>query len=491
MTAASRVNAHGTMGLGRWSIYINNGFWKPRDFDVLIIELLQYAIQGRVSGILLGVPSRHGKSTLISKNFCSYFLSYFPNEQVILSSYSQGLASEFGGQVKDIVNHYGYLSPYKPTIRSDSKAKNKFKLNEPYRGQMLSAGAGGSIMGYGAGLLIVDDPIKNVAEAESKVRQAKLKDWWGGTIKSRVQRRSNGLPPIKIVIAQRLHLKDLHGIIKETEPTIPANDAFRILRNGGSIDPNTWVDFNLPAICDSEDDILGRKIGEVLWEEQRDYEWLMAEKRSMGSYLFNSIYQGQPVERDGEIFKREWFQDEVNHKLTCLIDPKDIPKDLPQLRYWDFGASGDAGDGTSAILTSYDGEYLYVLDLVAGKFSSLKVLKTFKRLCKKDGKATRVMVEQEPGSGSKLLIKKFRREEDLRGYNIRADKVQVSKKVRAFDLEGLAEDRRIKMVPAHWNNKLIDQLVAFTGEDGGEDDIVDTITGSCRFRTRPRRRVKA
>ena len=63
MTAANRVNAHGTMGLGRWSIYINNGFWKPRDFDVLIIELLQYAIQGRVSGILLGVPSRLGMST--------------------------------------------------------------------------------------------------------------------------------------------------------------------------------------------------------------------------------------------------------------------------------------------------------------------------------------------------------------------------------------------------------------------------------------------
>lgn len=47
------------------------------------------------------------------------------------------------------------------------------------------------------------------------------------------------------------------------------------------------------------------------------------------------------------------------------------------------------------------------------------------------------------------------------------------------------------MVPAHWNSKLIDQLVVFTGEDGGEDDIVDTITGSCRFWTRPRRRVKA
>ncbi len=25
------------------------------------------------------------------------------------------------------------------------------------------------------------------------------------------------------------------------------------------------------------------------------------------------------------------------------------------------------------------------------------------------------------------------------------------------------------MIPAHWNNNLIDQLVVFTGEDGDED----------------------
>ena len=58
-------------------------------------------------------------------------------------------------------------------------------------------------------------------------------------------------------------------------------------------------------------------------------------------------------------------------------------------------------------------------------------------------------------------------------------------------MKGLAEEKRFKVVHAHWNNNLIDLLVAFTSEDGGEDDIVDTITGSCRFWTRPRRRVKA
>ena len=129
-------------GIGEWSILINNGYWKPRNFDVLMIELLGYALQGKVSKILLGVPSRHGKSTLISKNFASYFLAHYPNDKVILTAYSQGLASEFGGQVKDVLNYYGGISPYNVSLSTDSKAKNKFNLNHPYRGQMLATGAG-------------------------------------------------------------------------------------------------------------------------------------------------------------------------------------------------------------------------------------------------------------------------------------------------------------------------------------------------------------
>lgn len=486
----SRTN-HGVLGLGRWSIYINNGYWQPRDFDVLIIELLQYALQGRVSKILLGVPSRHGKSTLISKNFASYFLAHFPNDKVILTAYSQGLASEFGGQVKDVLNYYGNLSPYKVSLSTDSKAKNKFKLNHPYHGQMLAVGAGGSILGFGAGLFIVDDPIKNVADAESKVKQQRLADWFGGTAKTRLERRSNGLPPIMLVIAQRLHLKDLHGIIRETEPTIDAKTGLQILRNGGTIDPNTWIDLNIPAICDSPDDLLGREIGEALWPAQRSTEWLMAEKRAMGSYLFNAIYQGQPVERDGNIFKREWFMDDRTHHIYNQITRDELPKDLPMLRYWDFAASGKDGDQTSGLLTGYDGENLYFIDLVHGNWSSNEVLKRFKKTAHRDGRGVLIKIEQEPGSGSKLLISRFRNEKSLRKHHIRADKVHLKKNVRSFDLEALAEDHRCYFVKADWNIDLIDQLVSFTGKEGAADDMVDTATGSARHWLRPKRKIKA
>ena len=493
MISAEQVaqGEHGVLGLGRWSIYINNGYWQPRNFDVLIIELLQYALQGRVSKILLGVPSRHGKSTLISKNFASYFLAHFPNDKVILTAYSQGLASEFGGQVKDVLNYYGGLSPYKVSLSTDSKAKNKFKLNHPYHGQMLAVGAGGSILGFGAGLFIVDDPIKNVADAESKVKQQRLADWFGGTAKTRLERRSNGLPPIMLVIAQRLHLKDLHGIIRETEPTIPAKEGLAILRGGGTIDPNTWIDLNIPAICDSPDDILGRKIGEALWPAQRSTEWLMAEKKAMGSYLFNAIYQGQPVERDGNIFKREWFMNETTHRIYNQISKKDLPDDLPMLRYWDFAASGKDGDQTSGLLTGYDGENLYFIDLVHGNWSSNEVLKRFKKTAHRDGRGVLIKIEQEPGSGSKLLISRFRNEKDLRKYHIRADKVNLKKNVRSFDLEAIAEDQKCYFVKAPWNIDLIDQLVSFTGKEGASDDMVDTATGSARHWLRPKRKIKA
>ena len=478
-------------GIGEWSILINNGYWKPRNFDILIIELLGYALQGKVSKILLGVPSRHGKSTLISKNFASYFLAHFPNDKVILTAYSQGLASEFGGQVKDVLNHYGHLSPYNVSLSTDSKAKNKFKLNHPYKGQMLATGSGGSILGFGAGLFIIDDPIKNIADAESQVKQQRLADWFGGTAKTRLERRANGLPPIMLVIAQRLHLKDLHGIIRETEPIIDAKTGLNLLRNGETIDPNVWIDLNIPAICDSQDDILGRQPGEVLWAEQRDHDWLLAERKAMGSYLFNAIYQGQPVEREGNIFKRAWFMDENTNTIYNQITLQQVPEDIPMLRYWDFASSGKKGDGTSGLLTGFDGENLYFIDLVAGKFSSNETLKQFKKTAKKDGKHVMIKIEQEPGAGSKLLIQRFRNEKTLKRYRIRADKVNLAKNVRSFDLEALAEDGKCYFVEAPWNIKLIDQLVSFTGKDGNEDDIVDTATGSARHWLRPKRKINA
>ena len=475
-----------------WLYGVNqdNSNWHIRDFDIEIARLIDAAIDGRVSKILLSIPSRHGKSTLISKYLASYFLSYYPNDHVILSAYSQSLASQFGGQVKDLINYYGsQLSPYNVQLSTDSHAKNKFNLKD-YDGQMIAVGANGSLMGFGAGLFIVDDPIKNVADADSQVKQDNLREWFNGVARSRLERRTNGRPPIIIVIAQRLHLKDLHGIIKETSPYIDGKEAFEILDNGGTIPFNTWVDLNIPAICTHpEQDILGRKYGEVLWPYQRSYEWLMDERKEIGSYLFNAIYQGEPQERDGNIFKREWFMDPETHEIYRQLDS--IPDGLPRMRYWDFGASGKKGDATAGALTAWDGNNLYILDINSGKYSASQVLSTFERTAIRDGVDTRIRIEQEPGAGSKLLINQFRKNPTFKKYNIRGDKVKLKKNVRSFNLEALAESGRVYWLKGDWNIDIIDHLVSFTGQDGKPDDITDSLTGSVNIWKKPKMKVIA
>jgi hypothetical protein len=466
---------------------VNNGAWFPRDFDVIIIELLQYALQGRANKLLFSLPRRHGKSTLISHNFISYFMAHYPWDDVILSSYTQHLASDFGRACKLILDEYGHLSPYDVRLSKDSKANNKFHLAKPYTGRMLAVGSNGGIIGFGASLFVVDDPIKNSKEAKSLTIQRNLEEWIMGTAKTSLETRANGLPPIMIIIAQRLNVNDLHGIIKQNEPWITGREALQILRNGGSIPNDVWVDVNFPAICENpQEDLLGRSKNQVLWSEQRDYEWLMAEKRAMGSFLFNAIYQGNPQQPEGFVFKREWFYDQKGEPLTSILTNQNyLPSESNKIRYWDFAASGDKGDAAAGMRTLYDDDCLVFDGLVHGFFTADQMLNRYISTTIKDTRRAKSIVEQESGSGTKLLIQRFKQDKRLKGYNIIPDKVNASKMDRSFDLEVLCETGRIRFNTSTMTlqdiKKTIDELINFTGEEGGEDNIVDTMTGSARY----------
>lgn len=477
-----------TLGLIEWSMHINEGYWQPRDFDILIIELLQYAMQGKCSKILLSVPPRHGKSTLISKNFISYFMAHFPEEQVILTSYSQELASEFGSDVKNILDMYGYLSPYNPRLSKSSKSKKNFHLQDPYNGRMKATGSYGSILGFGAGVFVIDDPLKNIEEANSPKIQRRLQRWYTTTARTRLEKRENGLPSIMIVIAQRLHIKDLQGIIKEKEPYIDAKIALQKLRNGEHIPENTWIDFNLPALATEDNDILGRYMNEPLWAEQKNYEALQSEKETMGTYLFNAIYQGNPRIPEGNMFKRKWFYDK-HDKIRNIIPHDTIPKHRVH-RYFDVASGGPEGDETSGYLTSYDGTNMYILHAHNNHYWPNELARAVIRQTIDDNynyNLTLCKIEQEGGSHSPVLINQIQHDPKIlkNSIRIRADNVRKlgNKRDRASQLVALAEFNHLywsDQIPLDVIEETIEQLIDFTGEEGKHDDRVDSLSGNAR-----------
>jgi hypothetical protein len=521
------------LGPGTFALEASNGRWRAFKHLVVVIELLMYLVQGRFNRLMVFMPPRHGKSWLISKYFLAWFLGSFPDLRVILATRDATFSAKWGRITKQLLEKYGkrlfvkeigykdengelkrIIEPNQVELDKSSNASYRWDIKD-HDGGLFTAGIGTGILGEGAHGLIIDDPSKGFKKVNSKAHQLELNDWFYTEGTTRLDKdMDTGRNPWIIYIAQRLGTKDLAGQILNGfhdddpgEPHIDASEALEILRGGGSIEPGTWVVLNLPALAE-ENDILGRSEGEALCPQIKDEEELRKIQKAMGSFRFEAIYQGNPREREGKIFKREWFLDERGEILgSILTNSQKLPDPLNELRYWDFAASGEEGDNLAATKTGYyqttrmiEGAAINLNEMVVrgllhGKYSSNQVLNRFEKITIKDGKSCKRMVEQEPGSMAKLLITKFRRNRKLKGYpKIQADKVKDSKLDRSFDLEVMAETGRLLFdtdsLSTSEIKKIVYELIEFTGEEGGEDNITDTLTGSARHWERRRRKVK-
>ena len=480
-----------------FALKASHGTWLLFNHLKIVCELLTYVVTGRLSRLMIFMPPRHGKSELISYYFLTWFLGNWPDKHVILTTHSANFSRKWGRRVRNLLSYIGTAAfREKIELAEDSQAAHSWNIKN-HSGGLVTAGVGGSILGEGADGFIIDDPTKGFKKARSKTHQKELNDWWYTEAKTRLNAGiKDGSKPWVIGIWQRLNIDDLAGQIlwkKEgdkrvpNEPQMPFEEAIEILRNGGSIPYGTWVILNLPAIA-MENDPLGRQPGEPLWPEQKPIEELEQIKREMGSFRFNAVYQGEPREPEGNVFFREWFK---NSKVPDNEMDKMVAK-LPSLRYWDLGASGEDGDPTAANLSYWDGEYLYLRKQLNRKLTAKGVLDYFKDICIRDGINTLVFVEQEPGASPKVLIRTLQHLPGLSMHKIRPDNVAHAgdKLTRSFDLQALAEDGKVLIAESIFE-MVVDELVEFTGEEGGMDNITDTCTGAARFWTRKRPKVNA
>lgn len=240
--------------------------------------------QGKTKRLMIFLPPRHSKSMTISETFPSYFIGKNPTRRVILTSYGDSLARKFGRSNLTKLNQYG-KTIFNIEISKKNAAANNWGI-EGERGGMIATGIGGSITGEGADLLILDDLIKNRQEADSITYRNMVWDEWQNTLLTRLQ--PDGAV---ILIMTRWHEDDIAG---------------RLL-NPDYGDVEDWEIIKLPAEAEAGD-ILGREIGEPLWEEMGfGKEWIQQRKTAVGNRVWTSLYQQSPTAEEGNIFRSEWF----------------------------------------------------------------------------------------------------------------------------------------------------------------------------------------
>jgi len=242
--------------------------------------------------IILNTPPRHGKSRLVSQSAPAWYLELFPDRDVIMTSHSQELATKFGREVRNtIIDNEDKLTV---RLSPDSKAKHRWNTQEG--GGMVSIGVEGGITGFGAHLILIDDPFKTRLEAESPTYRQRVWDWWTDTLSSRLE--PNGSV---VIIMQRWHGDDLVGRLIEQMKT-----------NKDDPDQIQWEVINLPAIIETPEQAeacpLGREIGTPLWPERYTAEALAKIKATTSSIGWASQYQQKPTPDEGALFRRKYFR---------------------------------------------------------------------------------------------------------------------------------------------------------------------------------------
>jgi len=309
-----------------------------------LMRVEQYIRTGGKEGIgrlMVFMPPRHGKSELVSVRFPAWFLGRNPDMRVILASCTASLATGFSRQVRDTIRGDAFSAVYGSksglpgdeyvVLSQESRSAEAWDI-EGHAGGLVAAGVGGSIVGRGMHLGIVDDPIKNREEAESKIGRESVDKWYRSTFYTRLE--DGGAI---VLMHQRWHFDDLAGRLLR-----------RMVEEDGA---DQWTVLNLPAIAEpwaravATDEVikaakagwwkcadaLGRSPGEPLWGSKYDSDALSRIGANVGMYDWDAMYQQRPQRLEGSLIKAYDIHQ---------IRPDQVPDGLREVRYWDLAVSG-------------------------------------------------------------------------------------------------------------------------------------------------------
>ncbi len=411
------------------AITLSDGLWYLSPHLKLISDKIA-EIREHPIKLIVTLPPQHGKSELVSHWTPVWFLNEWPSNKVILASYEASWAAYWGRKARNGIQDNEDKLDIRMSMDSTARAFWELKSG----GGMWTAGVGGPITGKGANLLIIDDPIKNYAEAYSPVYREAIDQWYQTTAYTRLRPGAS-----IIIIMTRWHNDDLLG---------------RIIgkKKGG------WDIINLPALAEA-DDPLGREEGEALWPVQFDRDTLLEKAEVMGGLSgrnWLSLYQQRPVKEGGNIFRSEWWKTYREPPGFQMIG-----------QYWDTAfKKGAKTDYSVCVTLGRHKKGICVIDVFRAKLEFPELLRQAK--AEYNLHKPHILKVEDSASGTPLIQTLTR---DT-GLPIMAIKPIGSKEVRANQITGIVEAGRVSLPEqAEWLAIFLDEMTSFPA--GVHDDIVD------------------
>jgi predicted phage terminase large subunit-like protein len=293
--------------------------------------------QDKLYDLIINIPPGTSKSTIATVMLPAWSWTIDPRIRNLTASYSASLSTDHAVKSRDIIKSDKYKL-YFPDISIKSDQDNKTHYKNEFGGERYATSVTGTVTGFHAHLIIVDDPL-NPKGASSEADRLTANNFMDVTLSTR--KVSKSVTPT-ILVMQRLHEKDCTG---------------------------NWLDKegkNLKHIClpgELSNDVKpielrDKYINGLLDTKRLNRKDLQELKVNLGSYGYAGQIMQTPSPLDGGIWQK-WIKP---------IADKELDELLPNLQSlgsdWDLAYTEKESNSASAYVTAgkYDNK-MYIDDL--------------------------------------------------------------------------------------------------------------------------------
>ncbi|HEX3350085.1 MAG TPA: phage terminase large subunit [Acetobacteraceae bacterium] len=402
---------------------------KPAAHHQLLLGALGRVAEGEVDRLMVLMPPGAAKSTYGSVLFPAWWFMRHPRSSVIAACHTAGLATYFGQRARATIAENGDVLGY--ALAQGSRAADRWRTDGG--GEYFAAGVRGPLTGRRADLVIIDDPVKGFADADSPGQREHVWNWYRADLTTRLKPRGR-----IVLIMTRWHADDLGG---------------RLLESGDS-----WEVLKLPALSPE---------GVPLWPAHQDAAALERVRANVGARVWSALYQQEPRPDEGALFPVE----------RIAVVGAEAAAGARAVRAWDLAAtaavSGRDPDWTVGLkLAREGGGRCVVQDVVRLRGGPHEVEEVIVRTAAADGRDVTVALPQDPGQAGKQQVAWLAAR--LAGYRITASPETGSKVTRASVVASQAEAGNLAVAAAAWNRAFIEELRDFP--HGRKDDQVDALS---------------
>ena len=451
--------------------------WIHKDIARRLQRFSEQVARQESPRLMLLVPPRHGKSELASIRLPAWHLGHHPTHEVIDCGYNLGLPLKWSRKVRGLLRSPMYQTIFEQTLLDpDSQGAEEWLTTKG--GGFTAAGVGGGITGKGAHILIIDDPIKNMEEADSITVRDALQDWYESTAYTRLAPGGGVL-----IIETWWNDDDLAGRLQqamndpETEEFV---DQFEIVKYPALAEHWEYVDKTTDAITRFEAKLKKkeakgydfiRKPGQALNPKRFPEDLLQKYRHNLQPRIWSALYQQNPVPDSGFYFKRDWFKTAPSfpssHTTVCTT--------------WDFAVSeksqGDWTVGATCVRDPVD--MMYVTNIQRFRmdmFGIIEAMMDEALRCMREKRNTYV-VGVEDGPIWRTLKPMFMRRCRERKIYPRLHELHAvnDKMTRGRPLQGRMQHGRLCFLEgAPWYAQAQNEMLRFPA--GAHDDVVDAIS---------------